>query len=120
MAALTTSLPYTTGVPNSTIDAINAAIDELNLAGGDAAADRIPDNANVADAFSDLKVGTVAITGAATTVVVTTSFTADGVIATPNLTQGVLTAAIVTTNITFTRTVTTDSSTIFWIAWQSD
>lgn len=97
--------PYQAGVDNSMVDGINA---------------NLPDNANVQDNFSDVKVGTKAITGAATTATVTTSFTADGVIATANLSAGVLTASVSGTTITFTRTVTTNSTTISYIAFQKD
>ena len=122
MTALTTSLPYTTGVPNSTIDAINAAIDEINLAGGDGMGDRIPDNANVKDNFSDVKVGVLAWgAGAKTTDTFTTSFTADGVVLGNKLIgDGVVVASIATTTVTLTRVSTTDSQITSYIAFQKD
>lgn len=70
MAALTTSLGYTTGVPNPTIDAINAAIDEINLAGGDLMGDRVPN--------MQTKMGTVAVTSAKLTESATAGFTITG------------------------------------------
>ena len=125
----TTSVPYTTGVPNPTIDDINTAIQqaalaiiEINLAGGDGMADRIPDNSDVADVFSDAKAG-AKVWGAdsSTNGTVTTSFTADKVFLSDNLgpASGAW-ATISGTTITIHRTVTTNSQTTFYLAVQSD
>ena len=134
----TTTVPYTTGVANATIDAINQAITqadiaiaEINLSGGDGMGDRvpsaaqltfIPDNINVADNFSDVAVGVIAWgTGSDTTNIETLGFTADGVILSSSVTVGEnVLATISGTAVTFTRTTTTDSQITSYLAFQKD
>jgi hypothetical protein len=125
MANLTSSLPYTTGVPNATIDAINAAIDEINLAGGDAMGDRVPTGTTVNSVLSDVAAGAVTITAAKDTESVTLGFTPDSVVVSSTLEAAgnlyaVAISGTTTGLVTFTRNTSTGAGTIYYFAVASD
>ena len=114
MAALVTNIPRQTGVPNPTTDAINAAIDEINLAGGDLMGDRSPG--------LETKHGTQSITAAKLTESVTAGFTVVGVIynseADPDLAGSMFvatTSAATAITVTFTRNTSAAADVISYI-----
>jgi len=119
MANLTTSLAYQSGIPNEHIDAINAAIDEINLSGGDAMGDKVPSGtSNVAS----IKVGTVTCTAAKLTESATAGFLITGIVfsqavevSTAGASFVASTADATATTVTFTRGTSAAADTIHYV-----
>jgi len=129
-----TSVPYTTGVPNSTIDAINdvlaqanLAIAEINLAGGDTMGDIVPTAAETAAVTAksltqaDVKSGAVSVSASKTTESVTAGFTVVSVIfnnelgTAPGVVFVATTSAATAITVTFTRQTTAAADVINYI-----
>ncbi len=125
-----TTVPYTTGVPNETIDAINDVLTqadlgllEINQAGGDGMAALVPaaaiTEANVPNI--QVKFGEVSITSAKATEAATAGFTITGLLHGQSLDQATAGAQFVATTsaataitVTFTRGTSAAADIIYY------